>query len=100
MKRVLLVIAFFVFVSCAGAPPSPKPPEPSDPQDPDHSIACKAAETHLLELDKTEPCPEAHLPSGKPFAQFCVEKIKGGIRLSPKCIASVKSCKEIESSCN
>jgi len=90
--HAFLIILFLLVVSCQPAERRPVGPvyEPVD------TAACHDAEANLKKLN----CREATLPSGKPFNQFCFEKMVAGIPLAPRCLSKITSCDQVESVCN
>jgi hypothetical protein len=80
-----------------GCPPYERVvPEPEIPQV-QGSEWCDDAEKNLLGLGCEEGQPTK---KGKSFTEFCLDTQKnGGIDLNPKCLATIKSCDEIDKVC-
>lgn len=55
---------------------------------------CKAAETHLKELNCI-PKDKPYTLKGKSFTEFCEETMKNGINLSPHCLSQINSCDQM-----
>jgi hypothetical protein len=55
---------------------------------------CAAADAHLQALGCI-PKGQPYTANNKTFTQFCEDTMKNGIDLSPKCIAQVNSCNQI-----
>lgn len=94
MKRILTVVALvFAFAALTGGHCKPGP-TPIEPEDTDK---CAAACQRLQELK----CPEAEpLADGTTCVQFCEQTQRNGHALNPTCIATVKSCAEVNTKCN
>ncbi len=89
--KVLIVVAL-VSVGCVmWIAPTPDPVVPND------TAKCKAACENLSRLG----CPEGQpLPDGTPCVKFCEDTQKNGHALNPTCMAKVKACSEVDSTCH
>jgi hypothetical protein len=83
---------FVTFIACQSTqytdPVTPHPtPVPVDIE------YCNLAEDHLIALHCSEGNPTT---KGKRFGDVCRELQNAGIVVNPKCLATVKSCTEID----
>lgn len=87
----------FTLVGLLGCPPTEHVvPEPVIPKV-QGSEWCDDAEKNLLALGCEEGQPTK---KGQSFTEFCLDTQKnGGIDLNPKCLATIKSCDEIDKVC-
>lgn len=93
--RIAFTLSLALF-GLTGCPPPHSVPEPVIPEV-KGSEWCDDAEKNLLALGCEEGQPTK---KGKSFTDFCVETQRdGGIDLNPKCLASIKSCDEIDKVC-
>jgi hypothetical protein len=93
--RSLLALSF-ALVGLLGCPTGHYIPEPEIPEV-KGSEWCDDAEKNLLALGCEEGQPTKR---GKSFTEFCIDTQKnGGIDLNPKCLATIKSCDEIDKVC-
>jgi len=83
MKKPLF-LALILFGCGPVPPPPPAPPDPIL----DNIEACTDASKNI---DKV--CPKlSTTPAGKPFDQFCREKMEQGVPMNPTCIIKASSC--------
>lgn len=84
--RKLLFLTLLLTACPTTVPPIPIPP---DPIFDDENVCVTASKT----IDKV--CPKlSFTPAGKPFDQFCREKMQQGVPMNPSCIVNASSCEE------
>jgi hypothetical protein len=97
LKNILISISFILMlVSCnetnsmGNIKLNPTPDVVND------SLYCAPAEENLKRLG----CPEGQpTKKGKTFTEVCQNASNNFIWFNPKCLASINSCSEIETSC-
>ena len=89
MRHTILAILLILLAGCV-----PKPtPHPVDPAD---RVACPAACEHLRELGCEEGQP---LEDGTTCEVWCEATQEAGHALRPSCVATIKTCDELEVKC-
>lgn len=94
--RPFLAPSLLLVVGLLGCTSERVIPEPVIPKV-EGSEWCDDAERNLLALGCEEGQPTK---KGKSFTEFCLDtQQNGGIDLNPKCLATIKSCDEIDKVC-
>ena len=101
LVRVLCVLSIITVMGC----PDPKTPPPdaidSTPTPipfPVNGDECERAEQRLKDMTCKHPDGQPMWVSkqGKPFAQFCRERLAVGDYINGNCVAQITDCKQVE----
>lgn len=89
MKRIVVLLSV-VLLGCPAQGIPRVRPLPTD------TASCRTACDHLETLDCDEGKP---LENGTTCTKFCEDTQNSGHALNASCVANVKSCKEVETTC-